>query len=78
MGVKLLGKIKVYELAKELDVESKKLVEIAANHGIVAKSHLSSISEEECNILRKAVKGDNTKKVEKPNQDNKKEKMKIK
>ncbi len=76
MGVKLLGKIKVYELAKELDVESKKLVEIAANHGIVAKSHLSSISEEECNILRKAVKGDNTKKVEKPNQDNKKEKMK--
>ena len=41
-----------------------------------ARSHLSSISEEECNILRKAVKGDNTKKVEKPNQDNKKEKMK--
>ncbi len=74
--MKLLGKIKVYELAKELDVESKKLVEIAANHGIVAKSHLSSISEEECNILRKAVKGDNTKKVEKPNQDNRKEKMK--
>ena len=29
MGVKLLGKIKIYELAKELDVESKKLIELA-------------------------------------------------
>ena len=65
VGVKLLGKIKIYELAKELDMESKKLIELAVKNGIEAKSHLSSISEEDCKNLKKIVKGESSKKQEK-------------
>lgn len=74
MGVKLLGKIKIYELAKELDMESKKLMEIAVKNGMNVKSHLSSISEEECQVLRKIVKGDSSKKQEQLVSDAKKSK----
>lgn len=76
MGVKLLGKIKIYELAKEMDIESKKLTEIAIKNGIDAKSHLSSISEEDCEKLRNLVKGNTSKKQEKSVAENKKEKTK--
>lgn len=69
--MKLLGKIKIYELAKEMNMESKKLMEIAIQKGIDAKSHLSSISEEESQMLKNAVKGENSKK-----QETKKEKAK--
>ncbi len=72
MGVKLLGKIKIYELAKELDVESKKLIELAVKNGIGAKSHLSSISDEECKVLKKIIKGESSKKQEKMAEDTKK------
>ncbi len=65
VGVKLLGKIKIYELAKELDMESKKLIELAVKNGIEAKSHLSSISEEDCKNLKKIEKGESYKKQEK-------------
>ena len=51
MGVKLLGKIKVYEFAKQMNMESKKLMEIASKNGIEVKSHLSSITDEECEKL---------------------------
>lgn len=76
MGVKLLGKIKIYELAKEMDIESKKLTEIAIKNGIDAKSHLSSISEEDCEKLKNLVKGNSSKKQEKSGAENKKEKPK--
>ena len=71
-----MGKIKIYELAKELDVESKKLMEIATNNGIVVKSHLSSISEEEGKMLKKALKGEGAKKPEKPSSSNENKKAK--
>lgn len=74
--MKLLGKIKIYELAKEMDIESKKLTEIAIKNGIDAKSHLSSISEEDCEKLRNLVKGNSSKKQEKSGADTKKEKPK--
>lgn len=73
MGVKLLGKIKIYELAKEINMESKKLTDIAIQNGMDVKSHLSSISEEECEILKNLVKG---KSVKKQTADVKKEKPK--
>ena len=72
----LLGKIKIYELAKEINVESKKLLELAIQNGIDAKSHLSSISEEESQTLKNIVKGNSSKKQEKQSQENKKEKAK--
>lgn len=74
--MKLLGKIKIYELAKEMNMESKKLMEIALQNGMDVKSHLSSISEEESQVLKKVVKGDVPKKQEKQAPDNKKEKAK--
>lgn len=74
MGVKLLGKIKIYELAKEIDMESKKLIEIAVKNGMDVKSHLSSISEEECKTLKKIAKGDILKKQEKTAENAKKTK----
>lgn len=74
--MKLLGKIKIYELAKEMDIESKKLTEIAIKNGIDAKSHLSSISEEDCEKLKNLVKGNSSKKQEKSVAENKKEKTK--
>lgn len=74
--MKLLGKIKIYELAKEMDIESKKLTEIAIKNGIDAKSHLSSISEEDCEKLKNLVKGNSSKKQEKSGAENKKEKPK--
>ena len=47
MGVKVLGKIKIYEIAKKLGLASKEVLEAANNLKIEAKSHLSGVSEEE-------------------------------
>ncbi len=76
MGVKLLGKIKIYELAKEMNMESKKLMDFALKMGMDAKSHLSSISEEEAQMLKNKLKNDASKKQDKQVADNKKEKIK--
>ena len=52
MGVRLLGKMKLYELAKEIDVPSKELLEQAKELGINIKSHLSAISDEDIKNLK--------------------------
>ena len=52
-----MEKIKIHELAKNLGVDSKKLLEIAKENGIEVKSHLSSITKEESMILEKLLKG---------------------
>ena len=49
------NKIKIHELAKELKINSKELLEKAKSLGIDAKSHLSSISEEEANKIERAM-----------------------
>ena len=46
MGVKLLGKIKIHEIAKKLDLTSKEIIERATKLGIDVKNHLSSVEEE--------------------------------
>ena len=46
-----MAKIRVYELAKSLDKDSKELVEILKKNGIEVKSHMSSISEEDANAI---------------------------
>ena len=43
----LLGKIKLYDIAKELNLTSKEVLEIAKKLNINAKSHLSSVEEDE-------------------------------
>ena len=52
MGVRLLGKMKLYELAKEMEVPSKELLEQAKEMGINIKSHLSVISDEDVKNLK--------------------------
>ena len=47
-----MGKMKLYELAKEMDVSSKELLEQAKEMGINIKSHLSVISDEDVKNLK--------------------------
>ncbi len=49
------GKPRIYELAKELNLDSKKLLVICEKLKIVVKSHTSSISESEAERIRVAV-----------------------
>ena len=49
-----MSKIKVYELAKELGLQSKDLVEFLKGKEIEVKSHMSSVEEGEAAIARKA------------------------
>lgn len=43
----LLGKIKIHEIAKKLNLNSKEVVEKAKELGIEAKTHLSGVEEDE-------------------------------
>lgn len=65
MGVKLLGKIKIHEIAKELNLASKEIISKASELKIKVKSHLSGVTEEEA----KRIKGS----LKKGKQDSKKE-----
>ena len=71
MGVKLLGKIKIHELAKEIGLTSKEILEKAAELGIEAKTHMSSVEESDAQKI-KAVYNKKEDKKESP----KKEEMK--
>ena len=52
-----MGKIKLYDIAKELNLTSKEVLEIAKQLNIEAKSHLSSVSEEDAKrIQENAIK----------------------
>ena len=46
MGVNLLGKTKVHEIAKELGLTSKEVIERANSLGIKVSSHLSSVEDD--------------------------------
>ena len=50
-----MSNVKIHEIAKKLNLNSKELLEKAKSLGIDAKSHLSSISEEEANKLERAM-----------------------
>ena len=60
-----MGKIKIYDIAKELNLTSKEIIEIAQKLNIEAKSHLSSIDEEEAKKIREKCKNITTKKEDK-------------
>ena len=51
-----MAKERIYELAKELNVPSKELVAKAKAAGMDVKSHMSSVSVDEANQLRSALK----------------------
>ena len=57
-----MAKERIYELAKELKMPSKDLVDLAKKEGITVKSHMSSVTSEEANRLRSMAKGGNANK----------------
>ena len=59
-----MGKMKLYELAKELNLTSKELLSKAQEIGIDVKSHLSSLEETDVDKLRKSVSSKNETKKE--------------
>ena len=70
-----MGKMKLYELAKEMDVSSKELLEQAKEMGINIKSHLSVISDEDVKNLkdkyqRKSASNASKKEEKKPKKEN--------
>lgn len=48
-----MGKMKIHELAKEIGVASKEIIEKAQKLGLKITSHLSNIDEEQANQIRK-------------------------
>lgn len=50
-------RVRVYELAKELDVPSPELVEIMQEEGMGVSSHASSVTQEEADIIRDLLLG---------------------
>ncbi len=50
-------KIKVYELAKELDLESKDVIKRLQKMGFEAKSHMVAVDDKYADMLRQSVKG---------------------
>ena len=69
-----MGKIKIFELAKELDVNNKDLVAMAQDLGLDVKSHLSSVEEEDAKKIKASVKKSDKKEAPKSENKNKEEK----
>ncbi len=52
-GVKILAKVRIYELAKELEVSSKELITVLMDEfGVEAKNHMSVIDEEDADLIK--------------------------
>ncbi len=69
-----MGNIKIHEIAKELGVNSKEVVEKAKELGIEVKSHLSSVDEANANKIRESYKNKTQKTVAKAQKESKKDK----
>jgi translation initiation factor IF-2 len=52
-----MAKIRVYELAKELQMENKVLVDLILKIGIEIKSHSSSLTDEDISLIKGHLKG---------------------
>ena len=60
-----MGKIKIYDIAKKLNLTSKEVLEVAKKLNINVKSHLSGIEEEEANRIEDDINKKENKKQEK-------------
>jgi len=65
--VELLGKIKIHELAKEIGMASKDVLEKAKSLGIDVSSHLSNVTDEQATEIRNAYSKNNKNNVKKEN-----------
>ena len=60
-----MGKIKLYDIAKEMNISSKEVIGIAQKLKIEAKSHLSAVDEENANRIKEEIKKQTTKPIKK-------------
>ena len=65
MGVILLGKIKIYEIAKKLNLTSKEVLEMAQKLNIDVKSHMSGVEEEEAKKIEAQLTNNSNEKTKK-------------
>jgi len=72
LGVSILDKVRVYELAKELNTTSKRLTEKLAEIDIHVKNHMSLLSDEEIEALYNHIGIIKQDKVKKPEAEEKK------
>lgn len=55
-GVNSLSKIRIYELAKELNISSKKLITLLLEEfGVEVKNHMSVIEEEDADLIKEFI-----------------------
>ena len=47
-----MGKIRVHELAKEINAESKKIIEVLNRKGHMVKNHMSVLNDEQVEIAK--------------------------
>ena len=57
--MKLLGKIKIHEIAKKMGLTSKEVLEKAKSLNFDVKSHLSAVTDEEAKKLEEELKKNN-------------------
>lgn len=57
-----MGKIKIYDIAKKLDLTSKEILEVAKRLNIEAKSHLSGVDENDAQRIEKELSNKSNKK----------------
>ena len=50
-----MGKVRIYEIAKELDIDSKLIIEKLKDMNVDVKNHMSSISEEVTDKLKASL-----------------------
>ena len=59
------GKVRIYELSKELDLENKDILAICKDEGIAVKSHSSTITEEEAAKIKTVATSEGYKPISK-------------
>ncbi len=52
-----MGKMKIHELAKEIDKTSKEIIAVAQELGLEAKSHMSSLEDNEIKLVKEKLLG---------------------
>ncbi|MBC7087321.1 MAG: translation initiation factor IF-2 [Tissierellales bacterium] len=72
-----MAKIRIYELAKELNMSSKELVEKISELNIGVHSHMSSIEEEDAKLIKEIILDENKKETLDNDDDNIIEEVKI-
>ena len=68
-----MGKIKIYEIAKKLNLTSKEVLEMAQKLNIDVKSHMSGVEEEEAKKIEAQLKNNSNEKTKNSTKTTKKE-----